>query len=215
MSRRWLEKLKAKVKSKDTNQELALPAGHNSSSSPGHLPVENRLASRPASAVTSLHTVQQLDALPLRSPHERVWDEAYDKLKENEPKLAEAYEAIISAEIHRDDDDSVSTSLESGTTDESRHHRMKQMIQKGLERTEKDASIKQNLDKGLQVVQTVKEMIDRTVRAAPEAAIAWAGVCLGLEVRSVVPKRAVLVFLLTVDRSFQIQLQNPAIIAKG
>ncbi|KAH6977605.1 NACHT domain-containing protein [Ilyonectria destructans] len=46
---------------------------------------------------------------------------------------------------------------------------------------EKEASIKQGIDKGLQVVQAVRGIIDNAVHASPEAAIAWVGVCLGLE----------------------------------
>jgi hypothetical protein len=61
---------------------------------------------------------------------------------------------------------------------------MKQLVQAGLERTEKEAAIKRRIDDGLQSVYVVKGIIDKAVQVAPEAAVAWVGVCFGLEVGS-------------------------------
>ncbi|RSL60118.1 hypothetical protein CEP51_013820 [Fusarium floridanum] len=61
---------------------------------------------------------------------------------------------------------------------------MKQLVQAGLDRTQKQASIKRGIDEGLQAVQEVRRIVDKAVHAAPEAAIAWVGVCLGLEILS-------------------------------
>jgi hypothetical protein len=59
---------------------------------------------------------------------------------------------------------------------------MQQLVRDGLDRTQKAASIKRGIDEGLQAVQAVRGIVDKAVQAAPEAAIAWVGVCLGLEV---------------------------------
>lgn len=59
---------------------------------------------------------------------------------------------------------------------------MQKLVQEGLDRTQREASIKQGINEGLQAVEAVRELMDKAVRAAPEAAIAWGGVCLGLEV---------------------------------
>jgi hypothetical protein len=59
---------------------------------------------------------------------------------------------------------------------------MQQLVQEGLDRTQNQASIKRGIDEGLQAVQAVREIVDKAVHAAPEAAVAWVGVCLGLEV---------------------------------
>ncbi|RSL86770.1 hypothetical protein CDV31_016354 [Fusarium ambrosium] len=61
---------------------------------------------------------------------------------------------------------------------------MQQLVQAGLDRTQKQASIKRGIDEGLQVVKEVKGMVNKAVQAAPEAAVAWVGVCLGLEILS-------------------------------
>lgn len=59
---------------------------------------------------------------------------------------------------------------------------MQQLVQAGLDRTQKQASIKRGIDEGLKAVQAVRGIVDKAVHAAPEAAVAWVGVCLGLEV---------------------------------
>ncbi|KAF3361341.1 hypothetical protein VdG1_00950 [Verticillium dahliae VDG1] len=61
---------------------------------------------------------------------------------------------------------------------------MQQLVQAGLDRTQKQASIKRGIDDGLQAVQEVRRIVDKAVHAAPEAAVAWVGVCLGLEILS-------------------------------
>ncbi|KAL6354150.1 hypothetical protein LRP88_12484 [Fusarium phalaenopsidis] len=61
---------------------------------------------------------------------------------------------------------------------------MQHLVQEGLDRTQKQASIKQGIDEGLQAVQAVRGIVDKAVQAAPEAAVAWVGVCLGLEILS-------------------------------
>lgn len=81
-------------------------------------------------------------------------------------------------------DSSASESMENeiGNPQKSQRRQIKNLIQKGLKRTHKEASIKQGIDKGLQVVQAVRGMVDKALHPAPGAAIAWVSVCLGLEV---------------------------------
>ncbi|CAG9949334.1 unnamed protein product [Clonostachys rosea f. rosea IK726] len=61
---------------------------------------------------------------------------------------------------------------------------MQQLVHAGLDRTQKQVSIKRGIDEGLQAVQAIRAMVDKAVQAAPEAAVAWVGVCLGLEILS-------------------------------
>lgn len=121
----------------------------------------------------------------LPSLQERLWNQAYDELKASEPKLVEAYERILSAGLRQNYSSSItseSTENEIGRTRETRCRQMQQLVQEGLDRTRKEASIKQGIDEGLQAVQAVRGIVDKAVQAAPEAAVAWVGVCLGLEV---------------------------------
>lgn len=60
---------------------------------------------------------------------------------------------------------------------------MQQLVQLGLERTKKIATIKGLVADGLDVVDSLKGIIDQAVNASPEASIAWAGISFGIEVR--------------------------------
>ncbi|KPA37019.1 nwd1 protein, partial [Fusarium langsethiae] len=146
------------------------------------------LAPRPTSQPTpSLPTSTDPDTSPLPSLQERLWNEAYDGFKTSEPKLVGVYEKILSAKLHGDDPSSAtreSTDSEIGETPRTRCGQMQQLVQAGLDRTQKQASIKQGIDEGLQAVQEVRRIVDKALHAAPEAAVAWVGVCLGLEILS-------------------------------
>ncbi|OBS16087.1 hypothetical protein FPOA_13172 [Fusarium poae] len=94
---------------------------------------------------------------------------------------------ILSAKLHGDDPSFAtreSTDSEIGETPRTRCGQMQQLVQAGLDRTQKQASIKQGIDEGLQAVQEVRRIVDKALHAAPEAAVAWVGVCLGLEILS-------------------------------
>ncbi|KAJ4221159.1 hypothetical protein NW757_014473 [Fusarium falciforme] len=189
MAPRWLEKAKSKViRPRQAASQGSTPA--HSSQSPS--PTPSHSVSQPTTRSTSqptpsLPTSTDAETPPLPSLQERLWNEAYDELKASEPKLVEAYEKILSAELRRNDSSSVtfeSTENEIGRTQETRCRQMQQLVQEGLDRTQKQASIKRGIDEGLQAVQAVRGIVDKAVQAAPEAAVAWVGVCLGLEILS-------------------------------
>ncbi|KAH7187803.1 hypothetical protein DER44DRAFT_736509 [Fusarium oxysporum] len=150
----------------------------------------SRSASQPSTRPTfqpSPPTSTDSDTPSLPSLQERLWNQAYDELKASEPKLVEAYEQILSAELCRNDSASVAsrpTKNEIGMTPKTRYRQMQQLVQEGLDRTQRAASIKRGIDEGLQAVQAVRGIVDKAVHAAPEAAVAWVGVCFGLEILS-------------------------------
>jgi hypothetical protein len=101
------------------------------------------------------------------------------------PKLVEAYEKILSVKLHGNDPSSVdceSTENDISKVRETRSCQMQKLVRDGLDWTQKEASIKGRIDEGLQIIQQMKGIVDKAIQAAPEAAIAWVGVCLGLEV---------------------------------
>ncbi|KAM5357116.1 hypothetical protein ACJZ2D_016601 [Fusarium nematophilum] len=189
MAPRWLEKAKSKV----VRPRPAAPQESASAPSP---PTPSPTPSRPASQPTTRPTSQPTpspptstdsDTSPLPTLQERLWNQAYDELKASEPKLVEAYERILSAGLHRNDSSPIAsepTENEIGKTQETRCRQMQQLVQEGLDRTQKQASIKRGIDEGLQAVQAVRGIVDKAMHAAPEAAVAWVGVCLGLEILS-------------------------------
>ncbi|WAO93444.1 NACHT domain-containing protein [Fusarium falciforme] len=142
----------------------------------------SQLATRPTSQLATCPPTSMVsDASSLPRLQERLWDEAYDGLKRasllkaSEPQLVEAYEKILSAGLHRNDLSSIAcepVENEIGRTRETRCRQMQQLVHEGLDRTQKQASIKRGIDEGLQVVQTVRGIVDKAVHAAPEAVVA-------------------------------------------
>ena len=65
-----------------------------------------------------------------------------------------------------------------------RASQMSQLIQAGLEKTEKAVKVKGNVQEVMEKVLLVKDLVDTALEPVPQAAIAWAGVCFGLQVRS-------------------------------
>ena len=153
-------------------------------------PASPPISSRPASQHTTQPECQPTpsksistdpETPPLPRLQERLWNRAYDELKSDGPKLVEAYEKILSAKI-RGTTASEPTENEIGQTHETRYCQMQQLVQQELDRTQKQASINESLHQGIRVVQEIRGIVDKAVKAAPEAAVAWVGVCIGLEV---------------------------------
>ncbi|WAO93526.1 Hypothetical protein NCS54_01107600 [Fusarium falciforme] len=169
----------------------AAPQEPASAPSPPTPPTPSRPVSQPTTQPTSQSTPSPPTSTDsdtsLPSLQERLWNEAYDGLKASEPKLVGAYEKILSAKLHGNDPSSVAsepTNNEIASARGTRCRQMQQLVQAGLDRTQKQASIKRGIDEGLQAVQEVRRIVDKAVYAAPEAAVAWVGVCLGLEILS-------------------------------
>jgi hypothetical protein len=59
---------------------------------------------------------------------------------------------------------------------------MQQLVHNGLQKTEEEAAVKQGMEDGIQAAMAVKQVVDKAIQAAPEAALAWVGVCFALEV---------------------------------
>ncbi|KAF4417603.1 Vegetative incompatibility protein HET-E-1 [Colletotrichum fructicola] len=65
---------------------------------------------------------------------------------------------------------------------QERWHQMELLVQVGLQKTKKEAEFKQKASDVIRVISPLKEVIGKAVQAAPEAAIAWVGVSLALEI---------------------------------
>jgi hypothetical protein len=122
--------------------------------------------------------------LPSASLQERLWNQAYDELKAEESAIVDAYEKFLSAQLQEDGRSRATTTENEIEPAERRWHQMERLIYVGLQRTEKDAAAKQGIRDVLQTVNIVKRMVGAAVQAAPEAAVAWVGICFALEVCS-------------------------------
>ncbi|KPM42909.1 Vegetative incompatibility protein HET-E-1 [Neonectria ditissima] len=120
-----------------------------------------------------------------QSLQERLWNQAYDGLKASESDMVETYEKILSRQLHGGDSTSLASQkneIEEGQ--EGRSHQMKELVRIGLEKTAKNANIKQGIENGMQTATIVRGMVDKAIQASPEAAVAWVGVCLALDILS-------------------------------
>jgi hypothetical protein len=223
MAPHWIEKAKRKLgrPRQAASQESGPPPSSQSPSPTATLSVSQQQTCRPTFQLThSAGTSTGTETVALSSLQERLWNDAYDELKSSEPKLVAAYEQILSSILGGDE--IISTTREPaenviGATRETRSLQMQQVVRKGLDRTQKQASIKQGIDEGFQVWQTLKGTVGKAVQMAPEAAVAWAGVCLGLEVCVIYfsPERVRRTVLLIHRRSSPILSPRHAKIAKA
>ncbi|KAH7133727.1 hypothetical protein EDB81DRAFT_659291, partial [Dactylonectria macrodidyma] len=150
----------------------------------------------PKSLSTSQTTASQSPSEPVPTPQstvsseilqERLWNDAYDGLKAEEADVVETYEKVLSRQLHPADTASkepASQKNEIRQTGEERSRQMQELVRLGLEKTAKNAGIKQGIEDGLAIATTVKGMVDKAIQAAPEAAVAWVGVCLALDILS-------------------------------
>ncbi|KAL2889225.1 Vegetative incompatibility protein HET-E-1 [Ceratocystis lukuohia] len=121
----------------------------------------------------------------LHTLQEKIWENAYQRLKSEEPELVKAFERIILSEPQLDETSTEPTDrIEGKVTAEPKvtSRQLRKVAERGIERAKKEASLKQGIDSGLQAIQAIMGIMDRALRAAPEAAVIWATVCLGIEV---------------------------------
>ncbi|KAL2884623.1 Vegetative incompatibility protein HET-E-1 [Ceratocystis lukuohia] len=113
----------------------------------------------------------------LPSLQEKIWQQAYSNLESEEPTLVEAFEKIILSQLHPGTTSTTSTDRIKVTP-----LQMKQFVEDGIDRTKEEIAFKQRVDNGLQAVNSIRGIIDGAIRVAPEAAVIWAAVSLGIEV---------------------------------
>lgn len=110
---------------------------------------------------------------------EQLWDQAYDDLKAEEPKLLTQYEMTLSRELEDSSKEATVNVIE--TNPAKRRSQMDGLLKKGLDKTEKPAQIEQKIGNAIGIVLSVKEAIALGLQAVPIAALAWTGVCFALQ----------------------------------
>ena len=140
--------------------------------------------SAPLMSQTALSTTRS--ATPT-SPPEQLWNRAYDELKNDHGQLLLGYEKILSQELDGVDWNTISESQLVETMIEEknpveRKSQMTRLVQAGLEKTETEANVKKGAGEAIQVVLSAKDMIGSVINDVPQAALAWTGVCLALQV---------------------------------
>ncbi|KAK5996815.1 Vegetative incompatibility protein HET-E-1 [Cladobotryum mycophilum] len=115
---------------------------------------------------------------------EQLWDEAYDGLKTEEPKLMQLYETILSNKLHTYNFDPAQEPNENNIapTGDKRREQLLGLIEAGRGLIERERNVKDGIEQAMGVVVSMKEIISSTVQTLPQAALPWSLVCLGIEI---------------------------------
>ncbi|UKZ82089.1 hypothetical protein TrVFT333_009873 [Trichoderma virens FT-333] len=100
---------------------------------------------------------------------ERLWDQAYDDLKKHDAALMQAYEQILSSKLGGV---TSKQNIIAQSDTHARRNQMRQLIREGLNKTAKEAKVKEAIGTAI----SAKDIISSALQAAPQAALAWAGV---------------------------------------
>jgi hypothetical protein len=116
---------------------------------------------------------------------EHLWDRAYDDLKVQETALVQAYERILSGKLYDRGLESNGDVYEENTIAQdnpgTRRAQMERLITAGIAKITREARVKGNIGTGIQVIMSAKDIISSAIQNIPQAALAWAGVCVALE----------------------------------
>ncbi|KAF5577148.1 heterokaryon incompatibility protein het-E-1 [Fusarium pseudoanthophilum] len=179
----------ASVPSAASTSQIATPSCHQSTGSSLTVPSEGSPA--PTSTFTATNeaaTVSPPSPEPenaVRSVPERLWNEAYNILEEKEPKVVKSYQEILQLVQHEWTDTTAPEelqALEHCKTVKSRQ--MWRLVYSGLEKSKRQAKLKESVSNIIETIDNLKGVVDKVVKYSSEAAIAWAGVTLGLEILS-------------------------------
>ena len=144
----------------------------NSPTPPASNPLDRQI---PIDHVESRGTIKPSVIEADRPAKPQLWIRAYDAICEDDPDLVAAYKAVLSSELRPEAVcDLGADSHDAGNAQQQ----MGRQVQEGLRRTEKAAAKMDKIHDGMRVVSSVNEIISAAVKYAPEAAAAWAGICL-------------------------------------
>ncbi|KAL4725922.1 hypothetical protein ACLX1H_006596 [Fusarium chlamydosporum] len=131
--------------------------------------------------LTSTPATDRQDA-PASLP-EKLWKAAYSALEQKEPEVVKAYEEILLKVQEEWNNADVPPELEKLEQSKSLGScNMWRLIYTGLKRSKRQAELKESVSSGLQIVDSIKGVVDKAVKYSPGASVVWAGASLGLEI---------------------------------
>lgn len=118
---------------------------------------------------------------------ERVWNRAFDELANDEAtsRLVEDYVRIIPRATNPDGSDTAGDDLSGDMKDPVRRQMvLKEAIKAGQAKMAKAEKVTGAMGSVVKFVNKFKDVIDLAVSTNPQAALPWAGACIGLQVSS-------------------------------
>ncbi|EAQ91141.1 hypothetical protein CHGG_03076 [Chaetomium globosum CBS 148.51] len=122
---------------------------------------------------------------PTLSVSERLWNAAYDSLETDNAELVVSYlktlETVLGANPGITPDTDISAEFHDPT---KRQMHMRRLVEEGRAKISRASKITNGVGDVADFVLSVKGIIDLAVQSVPQAALPWAGVCVGLQVNS-------------------------------
>jgi hypothetical protein len=125
------------------------------------------------------------------STSQRLWNDAYDGLENDgeTAKLVQAYvntlKTVLKAENAPDTPDSGANDVSTGLKDPTKRQiYMKKLLENGRAKVFTTSNITKGVGDVAQFILSAKGLVDLAVQNIPQAALPWAGVCIGLQVRT-------------------------------
>ncbi|KAK4096083.1 hypothetical protein N658DRAFT_528006, partial [Parathielavia hyrcaniae] len=120
---------------------------------------------------------------PVLSVSERLWNAAYDSLETDNAELVMSYvktlETVLGANPGVTPDTNISAELHNPT---KRQTYMRRLVEEGQAKISRASKITNGIGDVADFVLSVKGIIDLAVQCVPQAALPWAGVCVGLQI---------------------------------
>jgi hypothetical protein len=151
------------------------------------------VAAQPASVVQQSTSsapppaASQAPTSSLESISERIWNEAYDRLKKKEPRLVNAYEKVLTEKINNGEVGTEGSYLDSNLVEQTskgkRKRQMELLVNASMQKTEREREIKEDVGSAIKGILLFKDLVGQAVSTIPQAVLAWAGVSLAMQVR--------------------------------
>jgi hypothetical protein len=169
------------VKAVQSGTDVRVPDDHQPLAASQVLPL-----ALPAESVPKPPPTESIEQpTPDISVSERLWNEAYDSLESDNTELVISYvktlETVLGTNPGVAPDTNISAELRNWT---KRQIHMRRLVEEGQAKIFRPSKITTKIGDGASYVLWFKNIIDLAVRSVPQAALPWAGVCLGLQVSS-------------------------------
>ena len=115
---------------------------------------------------------------------QRVWNSAYDSLKNdgNTATLVESYVRTLNKVLGTEND--TANGVAAGLDDpDTRQCVMKKFVEAGQAKIATSSRLTKGVGNVAEFIQKIKPIVDTAIGNIPQAALPWAGVCVGLQVR--------------------------------
>ncbi len=116
---------------------------------------------------------------------ERLWNAAYDSLETDNTELVMSYmktlETVLGANPSVAPDTNISAELHNPT---KRQIHMRRLVEEGQAKVSRASKITNGVGDVAGFILSAKGIIGLAVESMPQAALPWAGVCVGLQVSS-------------------------------